>query len=63
MSADGDREGSNTKNGATIVVPRKLKLRLDSIRDGRPRWVVIEHLLDEHERHSAPRTTTAEVCP
>ena len=41
-----------------MVLPRQVKDRLDKLRDGRPRWIVVEMLLNEHDARSRAATPT-----
>ena len=51
-------ERKTTVDGAPVVLPRQVKDRLDKLRDGRPRWIVVEMLLNEHAARSRAATPT-----
>jgi hypothetical protein len=60
--SEGERK--TTVDGAPVVLPRQVKDRLDKLRDGRPRWIVVEMLLNEHDarsRAAAPTTPREEA--
>ena len=54
--SEGERK--TTVDGAPVVLPRQVKDRLDKLRDGRPRWIVVEMLLNEHDARSRAATPT-----
>jgi len=57
---------SDPDGGTMIWVRRKTKARLDALRDGRPYWVILERLLDAHEKAAlsgAPTLSSSRLGP